>query len=85
MVISFFKSVVDVSPILFVKVGQEQVGAIDFVITPANNPMIPASVNFYAIDPFNNPFAQGDESMEVDHSCPPWNPRNETNPDKMIK
>ena len=62
MVISFFKSVVDVSPILFVKVGQEQVGAIDFVITPANNAMISAQVNYYAVDPWHNPFALGDQS-----------------------
>ena len=32
MVITMFKSVIDSSSILFVKIGQEQVGAIDFQI-----------------------------------------------------
>ena len=27
----------------------------------------------------------GEASKQVDHSCPPWNPRNETDPEKMIK
>lgn len=32
MIITMFKSVIDSSPVLFVKVGQEQVGAVDFII-----------------------------------------------------
>ena len=36
--------------------------------------MISANVNYYAINPLENPFAQGDEGLEVDQTCPPWNP-----------
>ena len=57
-VITMLKSVVDSTPILFVKIGQETAGAIDFKMSArlkgAN--MIKGNVNYYAIDPFDNPF-----------------------------
>lgn len=58
MVITMLKSVVDCSPIIFVKIGQDQVGAIDFSMTSPNggNAELDGNVNFYAIDPFHNPF-----------------------------
>ena len=53
-----FKSVIDTSPVLFVKIGQEQVGAIDFRILASNNTIIRnADTNVYDIDPFNNPLS----------------------------
>ena len=57
MVITMFKSVIDSSPILFVRVGQEQVGAIDFMLTASNGTsMISADVNAYDIDMFQNKY-----------------------------
>ena len=57
MVITMFKSVIDTSPILFVKIGQEQVGAIDFRIIAANGTDLnSADINYYDIDPWNNPY-----------------------------
>lgn len=57
MVITMFKSLIDTSPILFVKIGQEQVGAIDFRILAAKDIGIhSADVNYYAVDPWNNQF-----------------------------
>ena len=66
MVIVLLKSVIDCSPILFVKIGQQAVGAIDFQLTSSSYsdqksetptpPMIPANTNWYAIDPFDNPY-----------------------------
>ena len=61
-VITMFKSIIDCSPILFVKVGQDQVGAIDFVTTSSNSSMITANMNYYAINPFDNPLAIGTET-----------------------
>ena len=57
-VITMLKSVVDCSPILFVRIGQEAVGSIDFKLQSPleSNAMISGDVNYYAIDPFNNPF-----------------------------
>ena len=67
MIIMLLKSVIDCSPILFVKIGQQAVGAIDFQLTSTMGseessdeklpPMIPGNVNWYAIDPFNNPYS----------------------------
>lgn len=37
MVITMLESVVDSAPILFVKLGQEEVGAIDFTLTTSPN------------------------------------------------
>ena len=60
-VMTMFKSVIDSSPILFVKIGQEQVGAIDFTLTPTlSTSMISANINYYAIDQFHNPLAVKD-------------------------
>ena len=59
MVITMLKSVIDSSPILFVKIGQEQVGAIDITIMAPSETTseIPGNMNFYDINPFENPFA----------------------------
>ncbi len=57
MVITMFKSVIDSSPILFVKVGQEQVGAVDFMlVADSGTSMLNADVNPYDIDMFQNDF-----------------------------
>ena len=52
MVITMLKSVVDSAPILFVKLGQEEVGAIDFTLTVRNYPENKVPLNYYNIDPF---------------------------------
>ena len=58
MVITMLKSVIDCSSILFVRVGQEAVGTVDFQLTAPvkSNAMLNANVNYYNIDPFNNPY-----------------------------
>ena len=58
MIITMLKSVVDSSPILFVRIGQMAVGAIDFKLQAPTKPnaMIDGNVNFYNINPFDNPY-----------------------------
>ena len=54
MVITMLKSVVDSAPILFVKLGQDTAGAIDFSITSTSesSSWTQVPVNYYNIDPF---------------------------------
>ena len=58
MVVTFIvmlKSVIQITPILFVKLGQQEAGAIDFqIISSQSKYLIDANVNFYAVDPFSN-------------------------------
>lgn len=56
MIITMLKSVVDATPILFVKMGQQEAGAIDFKLTPTqgNHMLYQGNRNFYSIDPFSN-------------------------------
>ena len=71
MVITMLKSVVDSSPILFVRIGQQSVGAIDFKLqaSATTNKMISGNRNFYGIDPFDNPYAvKRDSSWPFDSS-----------------
>ena len=56
MVITMLKSVVDSAPILFVKLGQEEVGAIDFTLTVRSYPENAVPLNYYNIDPFISQF-----------------------------
>ena len=58
MAITMLKSAVDCTPIIFVKIGQDQVGTIDYSMTsPKNgNSEINGNINWYNIDPFHNPF-----------------------------
>ena len=58
MCMTMLKSVVDVSPIIFVKIGQDQVGAIDYTMTSPSGGTaeLDGNINWYAIDPFQNPF-----------------------------
>ena len=58
MAITMLKSAVDCTPIIFVKIGQDQVGAIDYSMSSPSggNGEINANMNWYAIDPFHNPF-----------------------------
>jgi hypothetical protein len=51
------KSLVDVTPIIFVKIGQDQVGTVDFRLITASpkTALSDANRNFYATDPWNNP------------------------------
>ena len=70
MVITMFKSVIDSSPILFVKTGQEQVGAIDFMMVASNNTgLITGDVNYYALNPWKNPFAIVNSTKEDPESA----------------
>jgi hypothetical protein len=56
------KSLVDVAPIAFLKVGQDQAGAIDFKITSDfQNKFVNGDLNVYATD---DPFAD-DREEEV--------------------
>ena len=66
MVITMLKSVVASAPLLFVKIGQDSVGAIDFQLeSPADsNAMISGNVNYNSIDPFNNTFALVGREMD---------------------
>ena len=60
MIITMLKSVVDSAPILFVKLGQEAAGAFDFqLLSPvAGNAMLDGDVNYYAVNPWDNPFCK---------------------------
>ena len=67
MVITMFKSVIDSAPVLFVKTGQEQVGAIDFMIVAANNTgTITGDVNYYALNPWENPYEVVNQTASED-------------------
>lgn len=56
-VITFFQSVVSLTPILFVKFGQKTAGTVDIAIIPeAKNYSIDGNVNWYDVDPFNDPY-----------------------------
>ena len=57
MVITMLESVVDSAPILFVKLGQDNVGAIDFTLTSDSTTYKMVPVNYYNIDPFVSLFA----------------------------
>ena len=59
MVITMLKSVVASSPLLFVKIGQDAVGAIDFQLQSPqdSNAMVSGNVNYNSLDPFDNPYA----------------------------
>ena len=53
MCITMLKSVVDSSPILFVKIGQSEVGAIDVTMRVGNPTLAlqPGNINYYNVDP----------------------------------
>jgi len=51
-VITMLDAVVSVTPVIFVKIGQQTSGAIDFELTFGGNPITDGNVNYYAIDPF---------------------------------
>lgn len=57
MIITMLKSVVDSAPIIFVKMGQDQIGTIDYTMTSPNggSNFIKGNMNWYNIDPFHNP------------------------------
>ena len=56
MVITMLKSVVDSAPILFVKLGQDEVGAIDFTLKASNTATKQVPINYYNINPFLGQF-----------------------------
>ena len=70
--ITMLKSVVDSSPIIFVKIGQEQAGAIDYQLTSPTwgNQYTVGDVNQYAINPFCNPFNYSMQPYD-DTTCEP--------------
>jgi len=47
-------------------------------MTSTMNSAVSANVNFYAVNPFENPFAIGDESFDAGPYCPFWQPLNAT-------
>ena len=67
MVITMLKSVVDSAPILFVKLGQEEVGAIDFSLKTSKTSYNTVPLNFYSVNPFAGQFSSGpspDDNVE---------------------
>ena len=60
MVITMLKSVVDSAPVLFVKLGQDNVGAIDFTLKASYNSFLEIPVNYYNINPFGGRFYSPD-------------------------
>ena len=70
--ITMLKSVVDSSPIIFVKIGQEQAGAIDYQLTSPTygNQYSVADMNQYSINPFCNPFNYSMQPYD-DTTCAP--------------
>ena len=73
MFITMLKSVVDTAPILFVKIGEDQVAAIDVTLRPLDlsKALIAGNVNYYAINPFVAPFGAGGGS------CASWPPQDD--------
>jgi len=51
-IITMLESVISITPILFVQMGQEEAGAIDFKMTYSPSNLVSGDVNFYAVDPF---------------------------------
>lgn len=70
MIISMLKSVVDSTPILFVKLGQEAAGAFDFQLSSPkeSNAMLNGDVNYYAVNPFDNPFCKDCPNQRIDQA-----------------
>lgn len=52
MIITMLESIVAVTPILFVKMGQDNAGAIDVKLTYKKSGLVNGNTNFYNIDPF---------------------------------
>ena len=76
-VLTTFKSILETLPLFFVKMGQEQVGAIDYIMLNAvANDTVTGDVNPYAVDWINDPFAVDASSTTTDPSakCLPWQP-----------
>lgn len=51
-IITMLESVIAVTPILFVKLGQEESGAVDFQLKFEFSERVSGDVNFYNVDPF---------------------------------
>ena len=68
MFITMLKSVVDSSPILFVKIGQDSVGAIDFTMRSRSSSasLMPGDLNYYAINPEMGMYGYNPEGAGVD-------------------
>ena len=59
-IITMLESVISITPILFVQMGQEEAGAIDFKMTYASSDLINGDVNFYAANPFTLNYTYGE-------------------------
>ena len=73
MFITMLKSVVDSSPILFVKIGQNAVGAIDTTMR-MRDPFLslqPGNMNYYALNPFDGLYANNPVYPEGEDPPPP--------------
>ena len=70
MVMTMFKSVVESSPVIFVKIGQVEVGCIDFQLRPTDSTsMSLGDMNYYGINPFDNPLCVNDTLHPDRSSC----------------
>ena len=83
MVITFLESVLSCTPVLFVKFGQKAAGAIDYTMRSNTTASLTGNVNFYNVDPFNNPLRPVVASSATkttlvpsnDDTCNPCNPK----------
>ncbi len=51
-IITMLESVISIAPILFVNIGQQNAGAVDFKLTYTASDLIAGNNNFYTRDPF---------------------------------
>ena len=68
MVITMLKSVVDSAPILFVKLGQDNAGAIDFTVKSTSGSYNTVPVNYYNINPFEGLYGALPEESETEEA-----------------
>ena len=76
MVITMLKSVVDSAPILFVKLGQDEVGAIDFTITNNDSYLKRGPMRIYNIDPFRGQYSYPEDDPNPYDLPPGYNTDN---------
>lgn len=71
MFITMLKSVVDSSPILFVKIAQNSVGAFDITLRNNHGGFLAqqGNMNYYGLDPFDGPFAYNATIPEKEQVC----------------
>jgi len=70
------ESVISITPILFVQMGQEEAGAIDFRLTYDASSLVSGDVNFYAVNPFTLNYTVGNYSYQPLNYTTPTEPVN---------